>query len=62
MSTTTGNEQPGFEADVNELPTGTDNDFEETLEEHPGTDDDEAGELEQVQEEVAEQRKEGGYQ
>ena len=61
MATTPDNEEPGFEHDVNELPKDQ-NSSEETLEENPKADDEQAAEMEHVQEEAAEERKEGGYQ
>ena len=61
MATTPDNEEPGFEHDVNELPKDR-NSSEETLEDNPKADDEQAAEMEHVQEEAAEERKEGGYQ
>lgn len=52
------NEEPGFEHDVTELDKKRDNGAEDTLEDQP----DKADEMEQVQQDAAEERKEGGYQ
>lgn len=60
MAITPDNEDPGFENDVNELPKDQ-NTSEETLEDDPEPAD-EAAEMEHVQAEAAEERKEGGYQ
>jgi hypothetical protein len=58
--TTTPNEEPGFEADVDELPE--DNDVSpDTLEDAP-LPEDESTKLEEAQEQAAEERREGGYQ
>lgn len=54
------NEEPGFEHDVNELPKAQKG-HEDSLEEDPKPQD-EAGAMEKVQEEAAEERKDGGYQ
>jgi hypothetical protein len=62
MTNTPENEEPGFETDVDELPAEQSNVSEETLEENPAADDYQASEMEHVQEEAAEERKEGGYQ
>jgi hypothetical protein len=53
-------EEPGFEHDVNELPEGQKR-HEDSLEEAP-TPEEKADAMEDVQEEAAEERKEGGYQ
>lgn len=63
MATTPENEEPGAEADVNELPEDQDNASEDTLEDDPLLEDESGGEdIEEVQEEAAKERKEGGYQ
>lgn len=47
---------------MNELPKDQDNGSEDTLEDAPLLEDEDGGEdIEEVQEEVAEKRKEGGY-
>ena len=56
------NEQPGFENDVDELPDDQQAASPDTLEDLPKQDAAESEDLESVQEEAAEQRKEGGYQ
>jgi hypothetical protein len=61
MADTPEQEEPGFEHDVNELPKDR-NSSEETLEDGTPSQDEEASEMEHVQEEAAEERKEGGYQ
>ena len=61
MATTPENEEPGFEHDVNELPEDQDNGSPDTLEDDP-LPEDEAGGIEDAQEEAAEERKDGGYQ
>jgi hypothetical protein len=61
MATTPENEEPGFEHDVNELPKDR-NSSERTVEDNPQAEDEEAAAMEHVQEEAAEERKEGGYQ
>jgi len=61
MATTPENEEPGFEHDVNELPKDR-NSSERTVEDNPQAEAEEAAEMEHVQEEAAEERKEGGYQ
>ncbi|MEN2787187.1 hypothetical protein ACFOKI_04650 [Sphingomonas qilianensis] len=53
-------EEPGFESDVNEIPKARDAGRDDTLEQE--TTDQDTDELEAVQEEAAEERKEGGYQ
>jgi hypothetical protein len=60
MTHTPENEEPGFEADVNERHAGKGNGSDETLEDSP--DGEQAAEMEHVQAEAAEERKEGGYQ
>ena len=60
MASTPTNEEPGFEADVNELPEDNQG-AEDTLEDEPLPEDDSAG-LDDAQEQAAEERKEGGYQ
>jgi hypothetical protein len=60
MAITPDNEEPGFETDVNELPKDR-NSSEHSTEDNPKAED-EAAEMEHVQEEAAEERKEGGYQ
>jgi hypothetical protein len=64
MATTPEDEEPGFETDVDELPAGPEKGREDTLEDSPAPNKDEsqATEMEYVQEEAAEERKEGGYQ
>ena len=64
MATRPENDEPGFEADVDELPAGPEKGREDTLEDRPAPDkvDDQASEMEHVQAEAAEERKEGGYQ
>jgi len=66
MATKPENEEPGFEADVDELPAGQDQGSDDTLEDDPAPDPaldgDQAAEMEHVQAEAAEERKEGGYQ
>ena len=52
-------EEPGFEADVNELPDDN-NGLEDTLEDKPVVDEQESNDLEQAQNEGAEEREEGG--
>jgi hypothetical protein len=61
MATTPENEEPGFEHDVNELPKDR-NSSERTVEDNPQAEEEEAAAMEHVQEEAAEERKEGGYQ
>ncbi len=51
--------EPGFEADVNELPDGN-NGPEDTLEDKPVADEQEPNDLEEAQKEGAEEREEGG--
>ncbi|MEG3089529.1 hypothetical protein [Sphingomonas sp. PB4P5] len=53
-------EEPGFEADVNEVPDATNAGQEDTLEDAPK--DQQGDALEKAQEDAAEERKEGGYQ
>ncbi|MDV3455822.1 hypothetical protein RZN05_02410 [Sphingomonas sp. HF-S4] len=60
MATTPQNEEPGFEHDQNELPEDHGSTSETTLEDGPEEED--AADMEDVQEETAEERKEGGYQ
>lgn len=52
-------EEPGFEADVNELPDDN-NGLEDTLEDKPVVDEQESNDLEEAQKEGAEEREEGG--
>ncbi|MES3154642.1 hypothetical protein [Sphingomonas faeni] len=52
-------EEPGFEADVNELPDDN-NGLEDTLEDKPVADEPEPNDLEKAQKEGAEEREEGG--
>ncbi|TCM04759.1 hypothetical protein [Sphingomonas sp. PP-CC-3G-468] len=52
-------EEPGFEADVNELPDGN-NGPEDTLEDKPVADEQEPNDFEEAQKEGAEEREEGG--
>lgn len=61
MATTPQEEEPGFETDVNELPED-DQGSEDTLEDEPDSEDHGSDDMEKVQEEAAEERKEGGYQ
>jgi len=61
MATTPQEEEPGFETDVSELPDD-DQGSEDTLEDEPGSEDEESEGMEEAQEEAAEERKEGGYQ
>ncbi|KQT31010.1 hypothetical protein ASG29_16020 [Sphingomonas sp. Leaf412] len=53
-------EEPGFEAEVDELPED-DQGSPNTLEEEPKPEDD-LPEMQEAQEQAAEERKEGGYQ
>ena len=53
-------EEPGFEADVDELPED-DRGTPDTLEDEPLPEDDQPR-LDEAQEQAAEERKEGGYQ
>ena len=59
MVTALQDEEPGFEADVNELPDGN-NGPEDTLEDKPVADEQEPNDLEEAQKEGAEEREEGG--
>ncbi len=59
MVTTPQAEEPGFEADVNELPDDN-NGPEDTLEEKPVADEQKSNDLEEAQKEGAEEREEGG--
>ncbi len=52
-------EEPGFEADVNELPDGN-NGPEDTLKDKSVADEQEPNDLEEAQKEGAEEREEGG--
>ncbi len=52
-------EEPGFEADVNELPDGNKGP-EDTVEDKPVADEQEPSDLEEAQKEGAEEREEGG--
>lgn len=52
-------EEPGFEADVNELPDDN-NGPEDSLEDKPVVDEQEPNDLEEAQKEGAEEREEGG--
>jgi len=52
-------EEPGFEADVNELPDDN-NGPEDTLEDKPVADEQKSNDLEEAQKEGAEEREEGG--
>lgn len=52
-------EEPGFEADVNELPDDNKGP-EDTLEDKPVADEQEPNDLEEAQKEGAEEREEGG--
>ncbi|MEG3168162.1 hypothetical protein U1737_08165 [Sphingomonas sp. LB3N6] len=52
-------EEPGFEADVNELPDDN-NGPEDTLEDKPIAGEQEPNDLEEAQKEGAEEREEGG--
>ena len=59
MMTAPQDEEPGFEADVNELPDDN-NGTEDTLEDKPVADEQEPNDLEEAQKEGAEEREEGG--
>jgi hypothetical protein len=59
MMTTPQAEEPGFEADVNELPDDN-NGPEDSLEDKPVADEQKSNDLEEAQKEGAEERKEGG--
>jgi len=61
MASTPTKEEPGFEADVNELPEDIQA-AEDTLEEEPLPGDDEPEDFDDAQEQAAKERKEGGYQ
>lgn len=61
MDATNEHEYPQVQSDVNELPREFDNGSKNTIEENQQPID-EASKMEQVQEEAAEERKEGGYQ
>ena len=52
-------EEPGFEADVNELPDDN-NGPEDTLEDKPVADEQKSNDIEEAQKEGAEEREEGG--
>jgi len=52
-------EEPGFEADVNELPDDN-NGPEDALENKPAADEQKSNDLEEAQKEGAEEREEGG--
>ncbi len=52
-------EEPGFEADVNELPDDN-NGPEDTLEDKPIADEQKSNDVEEAQKEGAEEREEGG--
>ena len=52
-------EEPGFEADVNELPDDN-NGPEDALEDKPVADEQKSNDLEEAQKEGAEEREEGG--
>ncbi|MDQ0840078.1 hypothetical protein [Sphingomonas faeni] len=59
MMTAPQAEEPGFEADVNELPDDN-NGKEDTLEDKPVADEQNSNDLEEAQKEGAEEREEGG--
>jgi len=59
MVTTPQAEEPGFEADVDELSDGN-NEPEDTLEDKPIADAQKPNDLEEAQKEGAEEREEGG--
>jgi len=59
MVTTPQAEEPGFEADVNDLPDD-DKGPEDTLEDKPVADEQKSNDLEEAQKEGAEEREEGG--
>jgi len=61
MASTPTQEEPGFEADVNELPD-TDQGAENRLEDESLAEDEESNALDEAQEQAAEERKKGGYQ
>ncbi|MEH3098680.1 hypothetical protein [Sphingomonas adhaesiva] len=60
MTDTSREKEPGFEADVNELPESNQGP-ENSLEDAALPEDDEPA-LDEAQEQAAEERKEGGYQ
>lgn len=60
MTNNASEEEPGFEADVDELPED-DQGSPDTLEDEPLPEND-VSELGEAQEQAAEERKEGGYQ
>lgn len=60
MTNIASEEEPGFEADVDELPED-DQGSPDTLEDQPLGEDD-APALDEAQEQATEERKEGGYQ
>ena len=59
MMTAPQDEEPNFEADVNELPDDNKGP-EDTLEDKPVADEQEPNDLEEAQKEGAEEREEGG--
>jgi hypothetical protein len=59
MVTALQDEEPGFEADVDELPDDN-NGLEDTLEDKPAADEQKPNDLEEAQKEGAEEREEGG--
>jgi hypothetical protein len=59
MATTPTNDEPGFAPEINELP---DEEVSENTAEDRSGSDKEADALEKVQEQAAEDRKQGGYQ
>lgn len=61
MASTPTKEEPGFEADVNELPEDIQA-AEDTLEEEPLLEDNEAKDFDYAQQQAAKERKERGYQ